>query len=427
MGKTNKTKKNSKKAKFDIKAFAGKNKKALIIALIIFVVLAAAGTGTAVIINYQRAQEINTGFYNLSEPVKNIVKDTVLDQYGDSKVINFIELTDEDFLSGKAARMCDLVFAWDGAAIASLKNNTKEIDSDCYYNLPKSERREEERIIPILLDHFEIAYNRELIEAVEQGYPQNFIELQGFIKAVKGYVFSPFFTYGGDDQILLGFISAVTEGLYGYEAYKELEQAIVQKKSLSAVIDKELFVSNADGTETLREVLDLLRNWVDEGLVHPAWPTANYSDFKSFLEDNQVGVLFTTLSKHRELPYKVVSEFDADRMSMYSPEIPHALICPYIVGVKLSNKKGLDDVLGTLVTEEVQANLSNRTHLASSVSRSAQYDRQSDDVRFLAAACKYGPRTDIYSSAFQLEPEKGKAFANEVRNYLRFGVVQDNK
>ena len=78
-----------------------------------------------------------------------------------------------------------------------------------------------------------------------------------------------------------------------------------------------------------------------------------------------------------------------------------------------------------LVTETSQKDLSMLSKLGPVSSRSQAYDRQADDVRFLAASCKDGPLPALGDAVFQTNQEAAHKFAEEIRTYLRLGVLKN--
>ena len=292
--------------------------------------------------------------------------------------------------------------------------------------MPTSLRRSAGKALPIVMDHYEMAYYREGMQKAELNYPMSIPELQDFLKTMKGYVFSPFFCAGGEDEVLLAFTGALIEGFGGTKSYKKAVNLLLKKPSLAQTIDEELSVSDKAGDKfTLRAILDMLRGWQNDGLVHPNWYVGRNGDLTAFMEDNQVGVMFTSLTNHRTIPYKVVRKFDADRMPVFTTNIDHGVIAPSYVAMKFTRYSYFDEILKDLVTDPSQKDLSMITKLGPVSSRAQAYDKQADDVRFLAASCKDGPLPAFGDAVFQTNPEAAHKFAEEIRTYLRLGVLQN--
>ena len=60
--------------------------------------------------------------------------------------------------------------------------------------------------IPILLNHYELNYNKDFFNEEKLNYPRSFAELQNSLYELKEYVFLPFYCTGGDDRTLLALL-----------------------------------------------------------------------------------------------------------------------------------------------------------------------------------------------------------------------------
>ena len=121
----------------------------------------------------------------------------------------------------------------------------------------------------------------------------------------------------------------------------------------------------------------------------------------------------------------MLKEFDADRVPVFTTRIDHGVIAPSYVAMKLTKYPYFDEILKDLVTDSSQKDLSMLSKLGPVSSRSQAYDRQADDVRFLAASCKDGPLPALGDAVFQTNPEAAHKFAEEIRTYLRLGVLKN--
>ena len=290
--------------------------------------------------------------------------------------------------------------------------------------MPTSLRVKAGKTLPIIVDHYELAYYRDGKNAANLDFPQTFPEFQDFLKTMKGYTFSPFFCAGSDDDTLLALISTLVESFGGTDSYNQMIENFTRRPTLSQTIDMPLSSSKKNGDAfTLRSILDMIRGWQNNDMVHPNWCMARQGDVNAFIEDNQVGVLYTSLSTHREMSYDLVRKLDADRMPVFSFNVDHGLIAPYFVGMKFSQNKEFDKILSDLITVDVQRQLSIVTRLGPVCTRSQAYDRQSDDVRFLVAACKDGPLPPLGDAIFQTNKDAKHNVAEEFRKYLRTGSI----
>lgn len=379
----------------------------------------------AVLIRNQKTkalQTVNAGFYNLDEKLSKVLEENI--RKTENIKINIKNVSLEELNNEKLSKNFDLIFTYDGITAANLKNRGANISGKIFNMIPSSLRRENEennrKSIPVLLDHFEFSYNRNIARKTGLENPQTLDDLLKYLDASKKYSFTPFFTNGEDDEILLGLLSCLIEAKGGYDAYSDFVKQIRKNPSLEKIIGLKL---GKNGSVSLEEILNLLRSWQDNGIVHPNWFHASYRDILAFIEDGQVSVLFTKLSVHRTIPYKFIRDFSTERAPVSGIPVDHALIAPAVCAVKLS-KKGINDkVLQTLLSEEVQGALSTGSQLGPVAFRGESFDVQADDVRFFAASCRYGNRAGVYLDAFTPASESSKKFCDSIRHYLETGRI----
>ena len=380
-------------------------------------------------VKYQRAnsaKNLDVAFYQVPQYMIDEIQKKVTSLYDGA--ITFTDISELEFNEKNIEKKYELVFAKNGNATTRLEKYAEDLPVEWYGGMPSSLRRSAGKVLPLVMDHYEMAYYREGMQKAELDYPLSIPELQDFLKTMKGYVFSPFFCAGGEDDVLLAFTGALVEGFGGTESYKKAVSLLLKKPSLAQTIDEELSVSKKAGDKfTLRAILDMLRSWQSDGLVHPNWYVGRNGDLTAFMEDNQVGVMFTSLTNHRTIPYKVVRKFEADRVPVFTTSIDHGVIAPSYVAMKFTRYSYFDEILKDLVTDSTQKDLSMTTKLGPVSSRAQAYDKQADDVRFLAASCKDGPLPALGDAVFQTNPEAAHKFAEEIRTYLRLGVLKSTQ
>ena len=370
------------------------------------------------------AKNLDVAFYQMPKNLVDEIQKRVTSLY--DGVITFTDISDADFNEKDIAKKYELIFSKNGEATTRLEKYAEDLPLEWYAGMPTSLRRSAGKVLPFALDHYEMAYYKDGREKAGLDFPMSIPELQDYLKTMKGYVFSPFFCAGGEDEVLLAFVGAMVEGFGGTASYNKAVSLLLKKPSLAQNIDEELSASKNSGDKfTLRAILDMLRGWQNEGLVHPNWYAGKHGDLTAFMEDNQVGVMFTSLSVHRTIPYRSVKKFDADRVPVFSTRIDHGVIAPSYVAMKLTKYPYFDEILKDLVTDTSQKDLSLLSKLGPVSSRSQAYDRQADDVRFLAASCKDGPLPALGDAVFQTNPEAAHKFAEEIRTYLRLGVLKN--
>ena len=393
-------------------------KKRIIIIVSIVVVLAIAGLTLGIIINHHNNKALKVGFYNLEkeivEPLKSIIQKTYAGE------IKFTDLSEQNYDVKKISRKYDLFFSWNGNAVEQLEKYSAEIYSDCSQKLISSIKTQKN--LPLLLNHYELAYLTKARERAEVDFPSDFEEYMAYLFAMKNQVFVPFFTEGKDDDTLLGLISVQAEALCGTEGYKKLVSLINKYGNFYQVWEQEIGYSSTLGTSiTLKYIMDGLAAYVPNDLSIANWTNATAKDVKTYASEKQIGVLFSSLSNHRKMDVKIMREYEADRMPVLSVKEDHCLIAPAVCVVNLSaasKKEIAEEILQSLVSDENQSYLSDETKLAPVNSRCRAFDVQADDVRYLAAIAPSGPAPDIANACFQTDMAKKTKFVEEIRKYL---------
>ena len=393
-------------------------KKRIIIIVSIVVVLAIAGLTLGIIINHHNNKALKVGFYNLEkeilEPLKTIIQKTYAGE------IKFTDLSEQNYDVKKISRKYDLFFSWNGNAVEQLEKYSAEISSDCSQKLISSIKTQKN--LPLLLDHYELAYLSQAQNASGLDFPASFVDYMNYLFAMKNQVFIPFFTEGKDDDTLLGLISVQAEALCGTEGYKKLVSLINKYGNFYQVWEQEIGYSSTLGTSiTLKYIMDGLAAYVPNDLSIANWTNATVKDVKTYASEKQIGVLFSSLSNHRKMDVKIMREYEADRMPVLFVKEDHCLIAPAVCVVNLSaasKKEIAEEILQSLVSDENQSYLSDETKLAPVNSRCRAFDVQADDVRYLAAIAPSGPAPDIANACFQTDMAKKTKFVEEIRKYL---------
>lgn len=393
-------------------------KKRIIIIVSIVVVLAITGLTLGIIINHHNNKALKVGFYNLEkeivEPIKSIIQKTYAGE------IKFTDLSEQNYDVKKISRKYDLFFSWNGNAVEQLEKYSAEISSDCSQKLISSIKTQKN--LPLLLNHYEMAYLTNARERAGVDFPSDFEEYMAYLFAMKNQVFVPFFTEGKDDDTLLGLISVQAEALCGTEGYKKLVSLINKYGNFYQVWEQEIGYSSTLGTSiTLKYIMDGLAAYVPNDLSIANWTNATAKDVKTYASEKQIGVLFSSLSNHRKMDVKIMREYEADRMPVLSVKEDHCLIAPAVCVVNLSaasKKEIAEEILQSLVSDENQSYLSDETKLAPVNSRCRAFDVQADDVRYLAAIAPSGPAPDIANACFQTDMAKKTKFVEEIRKYL---------
>ena len=354
---------------------------------------------------------VKIAFYGLSQDLCQAIQQEFLEDERISAKYDLLAAGNIDL--GNITNKYDMIFAWNGEVTQSLSKSAERIPAKVFENIPISLRNE--YCIPILLDHFELDFNTDLIEKTQVNPLESFQSFTDFLQESKKYVFSPFFTYGIDEKMLLALTGSFVEALGGLEAYKNLIDLMKTYKNLEDFCNIGL---NEDGL-CYADVLNMLKVWPKEEIIHPQWTVANRIDLEVFASDNQIACFYTNLSEHRKMKYETVSKFSVAKMPVVNEDVAHCLIAPSVNCVLISNNSNAKNFLKKLLTVEVQSRLSDKSMLAPVCYRAESYDSLADDVRFWAASCEGGVEPDLFNAVFQRDNNKMILIANEIRDYLR--------
>lgn len=354
---------------------------------------------------------VKIAFYGLSQDLCQAIQQEFLEDEKISAKYDLLAAGNVDL--GNITNKYDMIFAWNGEVTQSLSKSAERIPAKVFENIPISLRNE--YCIPILLDHFELAFNTDLIEKTQVNPLESFQSFTDFLQESKKYVFSPFFTYGIDEKMLLALTGSFVEALGGLESYKNLIDLMKTYENLEDFCNIGL---NEDGL-CYADVLNMLKVWPKEEIIHPQWTVANRIDLEVFASDNQIACFYTNLSEHRKMKYETVSKFSVAKMPVVNEDVAHCLIAPSVNCVLISNNSNAKNFLKKLLTVEVQTRLSDKSMLAPVCYRAESYDSLADDVRFWAASCEGGVEPDLFNAVFQRDNNKMDLIANQIRDYLR--------
>ena len=414
------TKKTSKKSKKNAKpGFFSRikitKKNILIISAVICGILVITGSIIGVRSYKKRIADrtVRIAFYGLSEDMCNLIKSKIPQE--ENIILNYALISDGDFDAGLVKDKYDLLFTWKGEITDTLSASSEDIPQRLFETMPSSIRDKKKKCIPILLDHCELAFSSKVLSDTNLDVPHSFTDYKDYLKVAKGKVFSPFFCNGAEDRILIDLTGALVLGQGGLSAYNKLIDELRKADSLEALLDVKL---NDQGL-SLRQILDMLKEWPKEGYTHPSWYNGRGNDLLYFAEDGQLGSFFTLLSEHRKIPYNVIKNFES---SLFPPDFSandYGLIAPAVSAMLLSDNSNCKRYLAAFFTEETQTEFSDKTSLAPVHYRAQAYDRQADDVRFWAASCAGGALPDLYYAVYQRKPEELKKICGEIRGYVR--------
>ena len=405
-------KKNSKKTK------NSKNQKSnKIVKLVVIIILGLCGVASGIMatvssIKKAKAEKtVRVAFYGLSEEYVKILQERIPQEEGITLKCDVLSEGNIDL--GTIKEKYDMLFTWRGEVTDALEASSADIPAKILEVMPSSLRNK--KCVPILLDHCELAYSIPVVKNTTETLPTSFPGFLNFLNQAKNEVFSPFFCAGANDRVLTALVGNLIEVNGGLDAYKKLIEELRAGTEFTELLDKELGKTKI----TLRSVLEMLKTWPSEGLMHPGWYSGLQNDLLYFAQDNQIGVFFTFLQDHRNIPYEIISKYDSFLIPPVSSTIEYGLIAPAISCMLLSENSNSKRYIAEFFTEEAQVSLSNLTKLAPVHSRAQAYDRQADDVRFWAASCSGGALPDLYLAVYQRNQKDFIEFAKNIRNMVK--------
>lgn len=392
-------------------------KKSLKLILIICAALILCGAaifGIVKGISAAKAKILDVAFYNLPEHVIAPLQEKISAEYEEK--VNFVVLTEDQYDVNTIAKKYDLFFAWNGSAVNQLADKAKKISGEAYSYIVPSLVPDNLKYLPLSLDHWEMAYYKRGMEKTTTGYPRSLENLDSLLNEMKEIVFVPMYLSGGNDNELLAFISAVTESIGGSNAYANLVKKLAETEDLEGILDYEL---DSESKVTLRTILDKIIEWQKEELLYTKWTSSKDGELINLGNERQIGVFFTSLTKHRTFPLSVTEGYAADRFPLVNSKESHGLIGNSVVCMKLTDSSAYDKILLSFVQPDYQYSLSKATKYGPVGLTAQSYDRQADDVRYLAAVSELGVVPDLSKAAFQTNPQKKSDFASQLRIYLK--------
>jgi ABC-type glycerol-3-phosphate transport system substrate-binding protein len=314
---------------------------------------------------------------------------------------------------GKKPRI-DVLFAYDGAAAADIASKALTPSEQIRALMaPAIQQTGKVRAttygMPLLLDHFEVAYNTALFGKAGFGEPKRLDELVAAARKTARKGMWPVVCAGANDADLLMLVGALSESRYGAESRAGIVRDLREKGSFEAAL----------GNKALKGTLDELIAWRKDGLLHPEWFRMQTKDVIAFMENEYAGIVFMPLSTHRTIPLKTIAKFASIPFPPIAVGVPREITAPVIIGILPSYKKPdarAADFLYRLARAEGQTIISAETGLAPVNSTAEAQDIQASDVRLWAAASGR-PVPDPVTDAFA-DPAKVTATARSIRSYI---------
>ena len=320
----------------------------------------------------------NIAFYALPENIEKTLKEEI--KSSKVKNITFSTIKGSDTLTPFLASRYNIIFTWKGKSVERIAKSSVKVSQEAFKEYPSQiaksgQLKDGSQILPLLLDHYEIAYYQNALKETSMEVPQNLSDLEDFLILSKKSFQTPLMINGSDDSELLGFVSLMAHSMLGTEKYIQLMENIPEK-----------ITSSYEFSPEFKEVLDQIKKMQTLGLLHKKWFQAKDTDIDNFMEFHQISALVMSLSEHRERKMSLIQRYES---GIFPPEEPwslHGIICPEVCAVLMDKKSGSEKVLTYLSSRDVQTRLSEKTKLSPVNARCQAYDRQADDVRFWAAS-----------------------------------------
>jgi hypothetical protein len=317
----------------------------------------------------------------------------------------------------KALARVTLLFAYDGAAAASLADRARQPAPPLLAKLPSALRRaglsgEVNYGMAVLLDHFEITWNRAFLNGKGLSRPGALSDVVRVAETSRRPGFWPIVCAGAEDATLLQLVGAMAEATEGSGAYWEIVKRAAEGAPLSALL----------GETRLKPTLDRLVDWRTRGLLHPEWIRMTEADVVSFMENDYSAFAFMTLSAHRRVPQKTIERYDSAYVPFGRQGDNRSFIAPTLLAIRLDKaaaNRAVEALCARLADGATQTALTKTTGLAPTNASAEAGDRQANDARLWVASSQ-GPLPDIGTAAFA-DPAKLRAFARSLREYLESG------
>lgn len=360
---------------------------------------------------WSRKSKLTVTFVNIPDSIKESISTQIVQR--STRPLVFKTLSSDRLNAQKLSKKADMVFSYNGSFGTEISRFAKEIPVSLFQMVPENFLYTS-TALPILLEHYGIFYHDSIKQKASAAYASNFEEFELYLQKTKSVTEFPLFVSGGDDARLLAFIGALTESIFGQEAYIELLNAL---KNYTTI--EELLPIPLSSDKTVKDVFDIIINFQKKAYLHPAWLGASIEDLQNYALDTRFSIAFAPLSDFRALGSSLGQDFSMDRLPVLDVKLRHGILAPVIQGCCLSEKKEAMELLGAFSTADVQQELSNQTMLAPASAFASSCDKEADDVRFLAVSCSAGALSDPWAGAFDLDNRRGKSFCADIRFYLK--------
>lgn len=356
-----------------------------------------------------KARTCRVAFYGIPQELATALTEEIKSQRSEN--ITFTYLDGNEPLPFAAASSYTLFFAWNGKAVQTLAKHSPMLPSAYLAQFPQqiasSVRTEDTArfVVPLLLDHVEIAYYTNYRKELHLALPGSYSELLEYLNESILRAELPLMAAGGNDSTLLDVVSIAASSLLSTEEYSALADELAKSKKKDEL------------PKALCRVLDTLKEIQSEQLTHKMWFQATDNDVTNFMEWQKISAVLMRLSTHRTKPFVLIKHYDAEPFPFHDDGKTHPIIAPTLCAVLLNTKNDEEKIVRHLISPAVQEQLSLSTRLAPTTLRAPAADKQADDVRYWAASNAGGIQPPLAEAAFS-DPERQTLLAAHIRDYL---------
>jgi len=356
-------------------------------------------------------------FYGIPQNVQNTIINAAINGQASKKAkFQFQVLNPNKSLASQITPKTKiaLLFVYDGKAAADTVKFATAPDEQVRSLMPSTMRMAGTVNgvaygLPLLLDHFELAYNMKKLAQSGINVPMTLEEFKAAAKELKKHTISPIVCAGAQDADLLMLVGALTDAIGGPKAWKSMTDEMKKGKTFSELVRKTPLGS------TLQELVE----WRKEGLLHPEWFRMTNKDTIKFMENDYSGFVLMSFSTHRSIPLATIQKFDSLAFPGAATLKDRSFTAPILLGILLNPKRvnhPSRDFLYSLAKAEGQKEIAAQTGLAPVNATAETLDKQASDLRFWIAASDR-PVPDPASASFD-SPKLYGDFAKNVRQYI---------
>ena len=229
----------------------------------------------------------------------------------------------------------DLVFARSGLELNRSRAELENLPAALVKRVPQSlswavSERDETRSLPLLVDHFELAWRFERWASLKLKEPRTRADFEKAAATLTTPQSPAILFAGGDGETLLLVLSVLCVAQKGTGAYRSSVSAIIdwareaRKKGASIPPISELLAQNPALADAVAE----LRRWKTAGRLHIEWDRLLAKDVRSYMESGMGNLVLQSLSFHRTVPYAVIGDYRAYPFPRFAVTDRPALVTP---------------------------------------------------------------------------------------------------